>query len=207
MARGGDIEPINPLGFPHPRGDGPKRDAGLAGFRLISPPAWGWPVAITRKQDTPHDFPTRVGMARSSGRSPRRPVRFPHPRGDGPTPSSVAPKTSTISPPAWGWPDSNLKAAQRSRDFPTRVGMARCLQGLVPLVFGFPHPRGDGPDHAFPPFGFRRISPPAWGWPGWRVLRCQPRDDFPTRVGMARILANSKHWLGRFPHPRWDGPI
>ena len=32
------------------------------------------------------------------------------------------------------------------------------------------------------------ISPPAWGWPDGWVMWADCDDDFPTRVGMARIL-------------------
>ena len=34
---------------------------------------------------------------------------------------------------------------------------------------------------------WRWISPPAWGWPGSTRVRAYIDDDFPTRVGMARL--------------------
>ncbi len=72
-------------------------------------------------------------------------------------------------------------------DFPTRVGMARWWGLSIHALFGFPHPRGDGPSlvlHVSPSGG---ISPPAWGWPVQPMLSSAGYLDFPTRVGMARL--------------------
>ena len=52
-----------------------------------------------------------------------------------------------------------------------------------------------------------RISPPAWGWPAQITTMNEVTRDFPTRVGMARILAISSGVCIRFPHPRGDGPM
>ena len=38
------------------------------------------------------------------------------------------------------------------------------------------------------------ISPPAWGWPGAVEEEFHPPEDFPTRVGMARIEAIAGMW-------------
>ena len=72
-------------------------------------------------------------------------------------------------------------------DFPTRVGMARINPVMNAERFGFPHPRGDGPQ--------RR----------WRCLAIS--RDFPTRVGMARDGAGNYSFYYGFPHPRGDGPL
>ena len=71
--------------FPHPRGDGPTEPRTSNLDRLISPPAWGWPVSAENTADIFQDFPTRVGMARSEIISATKRNRFPHPRGDGPS--------------------------------------------------------------------------------------------------------------------------
>ena len=55
--------------FPHLRGDGPEDLSATVVWVPISPPAWGWPVAV---RDLPFDlldFPTCVGMARVRGQS------------------------------------------------------------------------------------------------------------------------------------------
>ncbi len=50
------------------------------------------------------------------------------------------------------------------------------------------------------------ISPPAWGWPGHDGHDDPRGDDFPTRMGMARITHGRLRLGWRFPHPRGDGP-
>ena len=51
------------------------------------------------------------------------------------------------------------------------------------------------------------ISPPAWGWPDGTQFGISYIQDFPTRVGMARLLPGGGALYFRFPHPRGDGPI
>ncbi len=174
------------MGFPHPRGDGPRRRKRTGTDLWISPPAWGWPESAEMLVEYHEDFPTRVGMARSSG---------------------VETLTNTgISPPAWGWPGNWIPACGGTEDFPTRVGMARrCRLRRIPLP-GFPHPRGDGPIKRRPLCSLCPISPPAWGWPvGDEIAGTKPLD-FPTRVGMARRGGHDGASRHRFPHPRGDGP-
>ena len=64
MARSEGITVFDWDGFPHPRGDGPTPGDRLGLGRVISPPAWGWPVGIAGYVVAYGDFPTRVGMAR-----------------------------------------------------------------------------------------------------------------------------------------------
>ena len=65
--------------------------------------------------------------------------------------------------------------------------MARTNVFTVAALAGFPHPRGDGPPVRLVVVAVVMISPPAWGWP----VGGNPVDpftqDFPTRVGMARL--------------------
>ncbi len=76
-----------PIRFPHARGDGPH-PAFLHGcMRGISPRAWGWPAMSHGYGTLDLDFPTRVGMARVRRLRSRLWPRFPHARGDGPSPA------------------------------------------------------------------------------------------------------------------------
>ena len=50
------------------------------------------------------------------------------------------------------------------------------------------------------------ISPPAWGWPGDRDSTTGDGVDFPTCVGMARLVINQTPTRCGFPHLRGDGP-
>ncbi len=90
--------------FPHPRGDGPRRDFVFGPLLKISPPAWGWPATGTGYVINPKDFPTRVGMARMDMGWHHGDTGFPHPRGDGPGIARIPVCQTRISPPAWGWP-------------------------------------------------------------------------------------------------------
>ncbi len=153
-----------------------------------------------------HDFPTRVGMARGMAKSRLPTPRFPHPRGDGPHEAPLAIGCPEISPPAWGWPAAAIHTRARAEDFPTRVGMARPSFDRPRPRRRFPHPRGDGPLNPNPNIPCPTISPPAWGWPVEIAVRFHVFVDFPTRVGMARLITNPKHRPYGFPHPRGDGP-
>ncbi len=193
-------------GFPHPRGDGPPPTSPSSQAHSISPPAWGWPVTTARLLPLQPDFPTRVGMARPAHRRCKPPRGFPHPRGDGPPWCDIDGEPALISPPAWGWPGPAWRADHPRGDFPTRVGMARLSASDDAACYGFPHPRGDGPQYQESGGGDGAISPPAWGWPEVGTEHMIAGRDFPTRVGMARsrkpIISEGK----RFPHPRGDGP-
>ena len=166
MARSAFILASLSVGFPHPRGDGPKFPIGPFGCLGISPPAWGWPDKPIIESPKITDFPTRVGMARLSPHRQTPNPRFPHPRGDGPVRCRMTRVTSRISPPAWGWPGLIWSPRTYPLDFPTRVGMARCCGYRRDLFDRFPHPRGDGPLVHTSKLNTRQISPPAWGWPG-----------------------------------------
>ena len=152
----------------------------------ISPPTWGWPGRGTLPRLLGIDFPTHVGMARSSYGEDDFYQRFPHPRGDGPHGKSPNPTRRGISPPTWGWPGRARATARFLTDFPTHVGMARTSKSHTWSSSRFPHPRGDGPRSPTGCYPYRRISPPTWGWPELGIPTQIPRGDFPTHVGMAR---------------------
>ena len=67
--------------------------------------------------------------------------------------------------------------------------MARGLERATLAVRRFPHPRGDGPQWHERIAGLGMFSPPAWGWPEDLDWSCLTLPVFPTRVGMARTLA------------------
>ena len=64
MARAGAGGRAFPLGFPHPRGDGPSDLCTSTQSSSISPPTWGWPGFTLCNPVANLDFPTHVGMAR-----------------------------------------------------------------------------------------------------------------------------------------------
>ena len=206
MARGIEQLVGISLGFPHPRGDGPQLSCQAVRYAAISPPAWGWPAVRYAADGQPSDFPTRVGMAREASCVLLGPRRFPHPRGDGPPLGNRQERGPRISPPAWGWPVVMLAPPGNASDFPTRVGMARRMPAFPRHGARFPHPRGDGPLTDGALISLAKISPPAWGWPGGNFRAKAALEDFPTRVGMARIMLNRVPRAIRFPHPRGDGP-
>ena len=71
-------------GFPHARGDGPRKEQGNEYHLSFSPRPWGWSGSDARACLVGDVFPTPVGMVRlSATNSPYR-WRFPHARGDGP---------------------------------------------------------------------------------------------------------------------------
>ncbi len=91
------------LRFPRPRGDGPAAiTAGVTEFR-VPPPTRGWSRAC---EIGGRDF---AGSPAHAGMVPRpkhpRPChcRFPRPRGDGPTGSRCAARSTGVPPPTRGW--------------------------------------------------------------------------------------------------------
>ncbi len=145
-------------------------------------------------------------MARVDGRCGLHRKGFPHPRGDGPGIHLRDPIRILISPPAWGWPGYGIFQYDLQFDFPTRVGMARGITMGYRRHYRFPHPRGDGPTVEATAGKSLVISPPAWGWPDSFGLTRKSRNDFPTRVGMARSRRDPPRIRMGFPHPRGDGP-
>ena len=207
MARVDGIGTAAALGFPHPRGDGPHLRRNPLRRSWISPPTWGWPAIRPKIHPIWYDFPTHVGMARVPDTHRAESVRFPHPRGDGPSQGACRAYLRSISPPTWGWPAEFRAVFIAGVDFPTHVGMARLREFYGAPGDGFPHPRGDGPGAFRAVFIAGVISPPTWGWPVPSVMFLIGKIDFPTHVGMARFLGRlPAGWIG-FPHPRGDGPV
>ena len=131
---------------------------------------------------------------------------FPHTRGDGPLYGGCGRLPDVFSPHAWGW---SVRAGRRLHQFgvfPTRVGMVRPQSTKYGGRNGFPHTRGDGPEcrlHRPRRAGF---SPHAWGWSATLSTFAAPTNVFPTRVGMVRVIEDSRIRAHCFPHTRGDGP-
>ena len=71
------------VGSPHPRGDGPVKEANALLETAFSPPAWGWSAGIDAALAEGIVLPTRVGMVRTPSPSGPSCNCSPHPRGDG----------------------------------------------------------------------------------------------------------------------------
>ena len=169
---------------PHPRGDGPRIQCENGAPPRFSPPAWGWSDISVLARSFRQVLPTRVGMVRSRARRWIGLESSPHPRGDGPCVSRLfsfrplfsppawgwsalegrVSRLKEFSPPAWGWSVSGARLRPPRRVLPTRVGMVRVQVYCQRVIPCSPHPRGDGPVHAFPSAFVIAFSPPAWGW-------------------------------------------
>ena len=131
MARGHLVVCGHTAGCPHPRGDGPWMTPLRTFQAVMSPPAWGWPVVVTRHAPACDDVPTRVGMARIQHHACINIPGCPHPRGDGPASAKISATQWSMSPPAWGWPGFLFATDANRKDVPTRVGMARAFVHLL----------------------------------------------------------------------------
>ena len=171
---------------PHPRGDGPLREFADANGTKCSPPAWGWSGLTGMALERRYVLPTRVGMVRGPGRQRVGDRCAPHPRGDGPVPSSLRVRGLQCSPPAWGWSGESVRLFLIGWVLPTRVGMVRHCRASRGLVRGAPHPRGDGPFMQLGLLPWSECSPPAWGWSAAPLKQRTIASVLPTRVGMVR---------------------
>ena len=89
--------------FPRPRGDGPPLLLPTCTCIWVSPPTRGWTQAAGLGGHRGSGFPAHAGMDLVAGCRPRRPRRFPRPRGDGPTQPADVPTGHGVSPPTRGW--------------------------------------------------------------------------------------------------------
>ena len=104
MARAAGRRGLGPAGVPHACGDGPAIDAGIDPFSGSSPRLWGWPASGPLAGVAGSEFPTPVGMARTSRSTPRCPCGVPHACGDGPVWFMSSRHCFRSSPRLWGWP-------------------------------------------------------------------------------------------------------
>ncbi len=193
-------------GVPHACGDGP----GSAGKRCSVRGEFPTPVGMARR--------TRVSWRGNSGvphacgdGPPNDPLRFaglgvPHACGDGPR--SVANRSTRLrsSPRLWGWPAGGRDRRRADAEFPTPVGMVRTWCGWSRRRSRVPHACGDGPAWEAIQARLSSSSPRLWGWPVPGPAVRRPRPEFPTPVGMARVLAAALEPFARVPHACGDGP-
>ena len=135
------------------------------------------------------EIPTRVGMDRKHRRTPMRPRRDPHARGDGPVARRCGYALALRSPRAWGWTALTARITELEGEIPTRVGMDRPGRQDSTNPLRDPHARGDGPPIEKAIGSWASRSPRAWGWTAHRQHRLHGRIEIPTRVGMDRRSA------------------
>ncbi len=191
---------------PHARGDGPFLPLGFHERGVLSPRAWGWTEMSAVLWMCASVVPTRVGMDRSLSWTARRRGSCPHARGDGPSYFSVASRSTSLSPRAWGWTVVEQHAHEDVHVVPTRVGMDRGCGTGRPARGRCPHARGDGPATSVRSASGTSLSPRAWGWTVPGPPRLSHLDVVPTRVEMDRIPVGHRNRTRRCPHARGDGP-
>ena len=98
-----DIEEVEFVGFPRPRGDGPYYDNPWFPPDLVSPPTRGWTPRAGRTTPCHWGFPAHAGMDPPPSRSRCRSTWFPRPRGDGPQHPRSSVTGAEVSPPTRGW--------------------------------------------------------------------------------------------------------
>ena len=192
--------------FPRPRGDGPCNNSDSQISSLVPPPARGWSPLGDRAGGRHPGSPARAGMVPSL--SPRHSIllRFPRPRGDGPTEAQAGPAAERVPPPARGWSNETFKSRYQRGGSPARAGMVPCARRCWGRTAGFPRPRGDGPCIRRAACAAWKVPPPARGWSRRMVSLPAGGEGSPARAGMVRFsmrLSSRKPW---FPRPRGDGP-
>ena len=143
MDRIHDIRQRLSVGFPRPRGDGPRLRAVCWLATTVSPPTRGWTVIKGMWTFLGSGFPAHAGMdpptrprcptrkrfPRPRGDGPFRPTpfcairRFPRPRGDGPLSVRARSSLSAVSPPTRGWTLSYDACLDCGTGFPAHAGM------------------------------------------------------------------------------------
>ena len=93
-------------GFPRPRGDGPLQVLCPSCNLRVSPPTRGWTRDLVPAGHHSDGFPAHAGMDPAMERWLRSLLRFPRPRGDGPTNPSRGNSITLVSPPTRGWTSS-----------------------------------------------------------------------------------------------------
>ena len=155
---------------------------------MFSPPAWGWSGPWVQGSIDVGVLPTRVGMVPWALLMEAARHGSPHPRGDGPNAHRAVGVMRMFSPPAWGWSYHRCSPGLQCLVLPTRVGMVRAGQTGQQIVWGSPHPRGDGPFKGRTLSIQLEFSPPAWGWSVGGQRLYGPNEVLPTRVGMVLAI-------------------
>ena len=152
----------------------------------VSPPTRGWTRDGVVFVVETEGFPAHAGMDPPPPARPHRLVRFPRPRGDGPTWYWARIGSCAVSPPTRGWTPTRPTRRFVLRGFPAHAGMDLRQATGGQYMPWFPRPRGDGPRS---------------GSSVWRLVA-----GFPAHAGMDPPLTTAALASGRFPRPRGDGP-
>ena len=193
-------------GFPRPRGDGPGINPPDRITGEVSPPTRGWTRQHLRVRERRCGFPAHAGMDLPDSGHLRAPIRFPRPRGDGPSQRLSAAAIKQVSPPTRGWTAVAGDGRRAGRGFPAHAGMDLWDTREKQWEWRFPRPRGDGPETGAWSVQYTEVSPPTRGWTlGW-CFRHRWHRGFPAHAGMDPDDRRRAAPHRRFPRPRGDGP-
>ena len=133
------------VGFPRPRGDGPRGCLRRHRRAPVSPPTRGWTSHPIAGRSRCAGFPAHAGMDLVKRFGGTECEWFPRPRGDGPPRYSSDPVYAAVSPPTRGWTPAVAPPLQSAAGFPAHAGMDPSGTGPTAPLKWFPRPRGDGP--------------------------------------------------------------
>ena len=192
--------------FPRTRGDGPGGIILGSSGDAFPPHARGWtfvPVGCRRRLRV---SPARAGMDRPDGREPRRSLRFPRTRGDGPQQRFELATGEAFPPHARGWTLRRRLRHALLEVSPARAGMDPLPSQRRTNAACFPRTRGDGPQKQMPPEHGNGFPPHARGWTLLTWSLSVARVVSPARAGMDLVSSMPPITWVRFPRTRGDGP-
>ena len=131
---------------------------------------------------------------------------FPHARGDVPSALGAHALITWFSPRPWGCSGFNRLQRLIIGVFPTPVGMFPPFSKPDAPPAGFPHARGDVPEHDAKMRPLVEFSPRPWGCSAGRRIGHGADAVFPTPVGMFRSETAPDNRSVSFPHARGDVP-
>ena len=85
--------------------------------------------------------------------------------------------------------------------------MNQWVTQVFPSRVRIPHTRGDEPGEQVLIVAKSEYSPQAWGWTICMSEIVEPRNVFPTRVGMNQMNVDSDKVFKGIPHTRGDEPL
>ena len=128
--------------LPHARGGVSNRDFITAPLAQSSPRTWGCFRLAAQSPGNGQVFPTHVGVFPDSPSPCPLLAGLPHARGGVSSATHVLTTTSKSSPRTWGCFWKSSASSQRSRVFPTHVGVFLTLRIWASVSFCLPHARG-----------------------------------------------------------------
>jgi len=193
--------------FPRPRGDGPGQLGNDNDFYMVPPPTRGWSRLCWGGSAALLGSPAHAGMVPFLTACQVSEVRFPRPRGDGPSSSQRSSVVSLVPPPTRGWSLNGAQSGRALEGSPAHAGMVpRCFMCRLREMW-FPRPRGDGPEDEAKWLEATMVPPPTRGWSPRPRARPARAAGSPAHAGMVPPHAASYRSERRFPRPRGDGPL